>query len=331
MFLEVALELFRRAEVAGLVLTGGNDLAALGGDAPERDATENALLDAAEASGLPVLGVCRGMQVIQQRYAVPLRRDSGHVIARQTIDIEGKESEVNSYHNFAASESRPPLEAWALARDGIVKAVRHSAQPVTGIMWHPERNTPFAARDIALFRRIFEVDLMRGLILAAGRGSRMGALGDDRPKCLVELNGRPLLDRQIAALRRGGVDEIGVVRGYRAEILNFPGLTYFDNPRWAQTNMVMSLTAAASWLRVGPVIVSYADIFYRSNLVQASPSSPARSSSASIVSGGSSGRGALPTPCPMPRPSRSMAPASCSRSGVARRRSRISRASTWGS
>ena len=109
---------------------------------------------------------------------------------------------------------------------------------------------------------------MRGLILAAGRGSRMGPLGDDRPKCMIELNGRPLLDRQIAALRRGGVEEIGIVRGYRAEILNFPGLVYFDNPRWSQTNMVMSLTAAASWLRTGPVIVSYADIFYRGDVVR---------------------------------------------------------------
>jgi L-glutamine-phosphate cytidylyltransferase len=109
---------------------------------------------------------------------------------------------------------------------------------------------------------------MRGLILAAGRGSRMGPLGDDQPKCMVELNGRPLLDRQIAALRRGGVEEIGIVRGYRAEILNFPGLDYFDNPRWSQTNMVVSLTAAASWLRAGPVVVSYADIFYRGDVVR---------------------------------------------------------------
>ena len=109
---------------------------------------------------------------------------------------------------------------------------------------------------------------MRALILAAGRGSRMGSLGDDRPKCLVELDGRPLLDRQIAALRRGGADEIGIVRGYRADMLNFPGLRYFDNARWAQTNMVMSLATAASWLREGPVIVSYADIFYRGELVR---------------------------------------------------------------
>jgi choline kinase len=109
---------------------------------------------------------------------------------------------------------------------------------------------------------------MRGLILAAGRGSRMGTIGDNCPKCLVELDGRPLLDRQVAALRRGGADEIGIVRGYRADMLSFPGLTYFDNQRWAETNMVMSLAAAADWLRGGPVIVSYADIFYRSDVIR---------------------------------------------------------------
>jgi L-glutamine-phosphate cytidylyltransferase len=110
--------------------------------------------------------------------------------------------------------------------------------------------------------------MMRAVILAAGRGSRLGHLGDDRPKCLVELEGQPLIERQIAALRRGGVDEIGVVRGYRAEMIDFPGLSYFPNERWAETNMVMSITAAAAWLRSGPVIVSYADIFYRGELVR---------------------------------------------------------------
>jgi N5-(cytidine 5'-diphosphoramidyl)-L-glutamine hydrolase len=155
--IDVAVAMFGRSDVAGLVLTGGNDLAAVGGDAPERDATENALLDAAESRRLPVIGVCRGMQVIQHRYAVPLRRIQGHVMPRQIIDVEGKETEVNSYHNFGASESRHPLTAWAHARDGIVKAIRHSQQPMTGIMWHPERNTPFAERDIALFRQVFQV------------------------------------------------------------------------------------------------------------------------------------------------------------------------------
>ena len=109
---------------------------------------------------------------------------------------------------------------------------------------------------------------MRALILAAGRGSRLGHLGADRPKCLVTLAGKPLIERQIAALRLGGADEIGVVRGYRAEMIDFPGLSYFINERWAETNMVMSLTAAAAWLHSGPAIVGYADIFYRSELVR---------------------------------------------------------------
>jgi N5-(cytidine 5'-diphosphoramidyl)-L-glutamine hydrolase len=152
---EVALALCGGSSVAGLVLTGGNDLIAFGGDAPERDATENALLDAAESRALPVLGVCRGMQLIQQRCSVPLQRVEGHVTPRQVIRIDGEPMEVNSYHRFAARESRPSLDVWAVAPDGVIKAIRHTARPITGIMWHPERCAPFAATDVALFRRVF--------------------------------------------------------------------------------------------------------------------------------------------------------------------------------
>ncbi len=109
---------------------------------------------------------------------------------------------------------------------------------------------------------------MRAIILAAGRGSRLGHLGANRPKCLVTLEGKPLIEYQLAALQRGGANEIGIVRGYRAEMIDVPGLAYFTNQRWAETNMVMSLATAASWLRDGPVIVSYADIFYPGELVR---------------------------------------------------------------
>jgi N5-(cytidine 5'-diphosphoramidyl)-L-glutamine hydrolase len=154
---DVAVALCAGADVSGLVLTGGNDLATLGGDAPERDATENALLNLAESLGLPVLAVCRGMQVIQQRCAIPLRRVEGHVTQHQVIRVEGEPTEVNSFHHFAAFESRPPLEVWAVADDGVVKAIRHATRSTTGIMWHPERMDPFSAADVALFRRVFSV------------------------------------------------------------------------------------------------------------------------------------------------------------------------------
>jgi gamma-glutamyl-gamma-aminobutyrate hydrolase PuuD len=155
---DTALALCEGAGVAGLVLTGGNDLAPYGGDAPERDTVEYALLDWAEQRGLPVLGVCRGMQVIQQRFGIALGRVEGHVAQRQIVQIDGEPREVNSYHHFAAVHSRPPLDVWAVAGDGVVKAIRHSARPITGIMWHPERCTPFSPADVALFRRVFRVE-----------------------------------------------------------------------------------------------------------------------------------------------------------------------------
>jgi putative glutamine amidotransferase len=154
---EAALALCNQVGIGGLVLTGGNDPAVLGGDAPERDAVENTLLDFAERRGLPVLGVCRGMQVIQLRFGIPLLRVEGHVAPRQIIRIDGERKEVNSYHHFGALDSRPPLEVWAVADDGVVKAIRHSARPITGIMWHPERCAPFSPADVALFRQVFGV------------------------------------------------------------------------------------------------------------------------------------------------------------------------------
>jgi choline kinase len=116
--------------------------------------------------------------------------------------------------------------------------------------------------------------MMRALILAAGRGSRLGLHTEDRPKCLVELADKPLIRRQIEALRGGGVSTVGIVRGYLADRINIEDVTYFENPRWAETNMVMSLAAAAPWLRSGPVVASYADIFYGRDVVRDLAASP---------------------------------------------------------
>jgi len=109
---------------------------------------------------------------------------------------------------------------------------------------------------------------MRGIILAAGRGSRLRQLTEDRPKCLVPLAGRPLLDWQRAALTAGGVTDLAVVAGYRADLVAEQGLPVFTAPRWAETNMVGSLLAAAAWLRTEPCVVSYADIVYSAATVR---------------------------------------------------------------
>lgn len=109
---------------------------------------------------------------------------------------------------------------------------------------------------------------MRAIILAAGRGSRMQNLTDERPKCLVELRGKSLLDWQLQALRAAGIDDIAVVTGYKRELLAGRGLVEFHNPRWAETNMVSSLSYAKNWLQTETCIVSYSDIFYTQVAVQ---------------------------------------------------------------
>jgi putative glutamine amidotransferase len=96
------------------------------------------------------------MQVIQHRFGSRLQRVCGHVAPRQRISIDGRSVEVNSFHNFGSMEVHPPLLTWAIADDGVIKAVRHADRRMTGVMWHPERMEPFAADDVALFSRFFE-------------------------------------------------------------------------------------------------------------------------------------------------------------------------------
>lgn len=108
---------------------------------------------------------------------------------------------------------------------------------------------------------------MKAIILAAGRGSRLESLTSDKPKCMVEFLGKPLLYWQIEALKRAGIKDIGIVRGYMSEKINVEGVTYFDNKCWNQTNMVMSMYCAKEWLEKDECIISYSDIIYKKETI----------------------------------------------------------------
>jgi choline kinase len=116
---------------------------------------------------------------------------------------------------------------------------------------------------------------MKGIILAAGRGSRMKGLTEEQPKCLVKLKGKALLDWQLEALSAAGITEIGIVTGYKRELLEGRGSVEFYNDRWAETNMVASLVCSKEWLQAEPCIVTYSDIFYSSLAVKSLMECPA--------------------------------------------------------
>jgi choline kinase len=109
---------------------------------------------------------------------------------------------------------------------------------------------------------------VKAVVLAAGRGSRLQQVTASRPKALVELAGRTILDWTLAALAASGIDDVLVVRGYRGEALSGRYATV-DNASWDRSNMVVSLLCADTWLRSDSCIVSYADIVYHPRHLQA--------------------------------------------------------------
>lgn len=110
---------------------------------------------------------------------------------------------------------------------------------------------------------------MKAIILAAGRGSRMGEGTSQSPKCMVQLAGKSLLARALESLSLAGFagETIGIVTGYRQDKIDVPGARRFHNPEWEQTNMVHSLTKAEEWLSAYPCIISYSDIAYDSAII----------------------------------------------------------------
>jgi len=112
--------------------------------------------------------------------------------------------------------------------------------------------------------------MTRALILAAGQGTRLQPLTNNKPKALVDLLGISLLDRQVSVLNAANVTDIEVVAGYQAAKIQNLGFNCTVNQNYASCNMVASLFCALSFIKKpGDLIISYGDIVYEiSNLKQ---------------------------------------------------------------
>ena len=112
---------------------------------------------------------------------------------------------------------------------------------------------------------------MIGVILAAGQGSRLAPLTDDRPKCMVEFNGKPIIDYIVDTMWGAGIEKIVIVDGYKnnvlREYLKDRKVVFEHNPDYASTNMVSTLFCAEKHLTQDTVI-SYADIVYSQSVLQ---------------------------------------------------------------
>ena len=110
---------------------------------------------------------------------------------------------------------------------------------------------------------------MRAIILAAGEGSRLRPYTNDKPKCMVMLAGRPILEYQLQAIKSVGIQEIIIVTGYYFQNLENLGLLTVHNPHFKETGMVYSLMSAKKYLDgTQDLIISYADIVYERRILQ---------------------------------------------------------------
>ena len=108
---------------------------------------------------------------------------------------------------------------------------------------------------------------MNAIILAAGKGERLQPLTNNKPKCLVELFEKSLLEWQIKIFQNSGITDITIVSGYKSDLINFPKVTILKNEKYDSTNMVETLFCAKEKM-LDSTIVSYGDIIFEKNVLE---------------------------------------------------------------
>lgn len=108
---------------------------------------------------------------------------------------------------------------------------------------------------------------MKAIILAAGQGTRLKKYTENLPKGMLHFQGKSVIERQIEIYRACGIDDISIVRGYAAEKIDYPGVKYYLNADYKNTNMVESLLSAKDEF-VEDCIVSYSDILFEERLLR---------------------------------------------------------------
>ena len=156
--------ILKNEDIKGIILTGGGNLSKYGGIDSERDQLESFLLDWAINSKTTLLGVCRGMQVLQDNFGLTLYNINNHVGIRHKLTVNqgfrmtkliNSFKDVNSFHNLGTENSCISLPVVATSQDNIVMALEHETEDIYGVMWHPERENPFKDKDQELFKYLF--------------------------------------------------------------------------------------------------------------------------------------------------------------------------------
>ena len=107
---------------------------------------------------------------------------------------------------------------------------------------------------------------MKSIILAAGKGTRLGELTFNKPKCLVKLEGTPILEYQLEIFEMCGINDITLVAGYKKNKLDYLSKEIILNLKFNSTNMLYSLYCALDKIK-GDVLISYGDSVFDKSII----------------------------------------------------------------
>jgi len=113
-----------------------------------------------------------------------------------------------------------------------------------------------------LYLQVADAENPRAIFLAASRGNELKELTENKPKALIDINGKPLIEQSIENFYAHDIKDLAIVRGYKKEAFKFPNIKYFDNDNFETTGELASLNLAKNQIEDN-TIISYGDILYR--------------------------------------------------------------------
>jgi putative glutamine amidotransferase len=158
---------FESIEIGGIILSGGNDLGIWSEDklSQKRDIFEKEIIKFAIKECIPILGICRGMQIIADYFNGEFEKVDGHVGTNHIILVSNnsefkeylkKLDYVNSYHNYGIREIPDGFIISAKGEDGTIEAMENKENNIFCQMWHTERQVPFNDNELMIIKKLFD-------------------------------------------------------------------------------------------------------------------------------------------------------------------------------
>ena len=247
------------ARVEALIAGWGMDEALRRAEAYHKAGADAVLIHSKKATADEITGFCEAWGGRAPVVIVPTMY---HRTPTQTFRDAGVSMVIWANHNMRAAVSAMRQVSTAIRESESLVAVEEEIAPVREVF----ALTGQAELAAAEARYLAAGGGPRAILLAASRGAKLGPLTEQRPKCMLDVRGEPLLQRLVRTINENGLRDVTVVRGYRKEAIALAGIETVDNDRYGETGEAASLACARDRLD-GPCLVSYGDILFRRHVL----------------------------------------------------------------